>query len=137
MCRGLIGTVRLDIRKRTFIRRFGSIISEFFTVDHCNTRPALLKTSLGFWVFLPRQSNRYRSIHCVCQIKTAMLQKVFPKIFRTKMIHPTPLVNLKSEHKEPMRLLKVSRNERLPTNKRFAPSRTHVSLREFRYLTLT
>ena len=84
-----------------------------------NTRPALSKTFLGFWVFLPRQSNRYRSIHRVCQIKTAMLQNLFSKIFKTKMMHPTSLVNLKSEHKKPMRLLKVSRNERLPTNKRF------------------
>ena len=46
-----------------------------------NTRPALSKTFLGFRVFLPRQSNRYRSVHCVCQeIKTAMLQKLFSKI---------------------------------------------------------
>ena len=43
-----------------------------FTAVSDNTRPALSKTFLGFLVFLRRQSNPYRSIHCVCQIKAAM-----------------------------------------------------------------
>ena len=43
-----------------------------------NTRPALSKPLFGILdFFLPRQSNRYHSIHSICQIKAAMLQIPF------------------------------------------------------------